>query len=406
MAVVLIKKALLTFTMLVLSLWVIHYAILWRVANNPKYAHSKSETDTIEYFADAGYNYGLKAWYEHDLKLASDYFRKALSINLLHVDSWLKLAQAETGTGNTVAAADILKFTNDLTRKVVQWKWPQLLLARGLKLDNIFWENINFVIPYRQFQDNALHLSDMHLGSDTTATLNFLEIGNFPIYLRWLMKWNRTEDTFRVWRAIEEKQIVDDDLYDRYIQFLILQKEFRRATEIREKYTGIDGMTNPGFELSLSNKGFGWRSRTGAHWDIQRIGSGVIHGNNALQVVFSGEENINFQHLSQIVPVLPGKTYSITYWWRSKDLTTDQRPYIEIRGLECVDSHWKSEMVPPETGWKQEIFVFSIPESCYAVTVNLRRNPSHRFDSKIRGILWLDHFQMKIVENLSILSEN
>lgn len=403
MAVVL-KKALLTFIMVVLSIWAIHYGISWRAAKNPQYTYSKSETDSIKYFADVWYNFGLKAWYENDLNLAADYFRNAVGVNVLHVDAWLKLAQVETGSGNTETAGDILRFTNDLTRKVVQWKWSQLLLARGLKLDDIFWENINFVIPYGQFQDNALYLSDM--GNDTTKALDVLESRNLPYYLRWLMKWNRTEDTFRVWRFIEEKQIVDDDLYDRYIHFLISQKEIRRASEIREKYIGIDGITNPGFELPLSNKGFGWRIRTGTHWDIQRVGSGVIHGNYALQVVFSGEENINFQHLSQIVPVLPEKTYSITLWWRSQDLTTDQRPYIEIRGVDCINSHWKSDMAPPATDWKQENILFSIPESCYAVAVSLRRNPSHRFDSKIKGILWLDHFEMKIMENLSISSEN
>lgn len=405
MAVVL-KKVLLTLIVTALSVWALHYGILWRNVQNPANTHDKSGNDTKKYFADAWYNYGLKAWYENDLNLAADYFRNAVGVNVLQVDAWLKLAQVETGSGNTETAGDILKFTNDLTRQVVRWKWSQLLLARELKLDDVFWENINFVIFYPQFQNDALHLSDLHLGSDTEAALNVLESRNLPYYLRWLMTWNRTEDTFRVWRFIEENQLVDNDLYDRYVHFLISQKEIRQASEIREKYTGIDGMTNPGFELPISNKGFGWRGRTGAHWDIQRVGSGAVRGNYALQVVFSGEENINFQHLSQIVPVVPEKTYSITFWWRSQDLTTDQRPYIEIRGIDCIKSHWKSDMVPAATDWKHENVLFSIPESCYAVTVNLRRNPSHRFDSKIKGLLWLDHFEMKIMENLSISSEN
>jgi tetratricopeptide (TPR) repeat protein len=280
--------------MTVLSVWALHYGIIVAQRSKSTVTHSKSGNDTKKYFADAWYNYGLKAWYENDLNLAADYFRNAVGVNVLHVDAWLKLAQVETGIGNTETAGDILKFTNDLTRQVVRWKWSQLLLARELKLDDIFWENINFVIPYPQFQNDALHLSDLHLGSDIEAALNVLESRNLPYYLRWLMTWNRTEDTFRVWRFIEENQLVDNDLYDRYIHFLISQKEIRRASEIRKKYTGIDGMTNPGFELPLSNKGFGWRGRTGAHWDIQRVGSGAIRGIMPFRWFFPERKTLTF----------------------------------------------------------------------------------------------------------------
>jgi hypothetical protein len=403
MAVVL-KKSLLTLIMVALSVWVTRYGILWRPFDKNPVSTSEIRT---KYFAEAWYNYGMRAWYENNTNLAADSFRNVLSVNLLHIDAWLKLAHVNTGNGQTVAASNILKFTNDLTPKVIQWKWSQILLARELKLDNIFLENINFVISDRQFQDEALHLLDIHLNNDSTTALKVLKTRNWPHYLRWLMKWNRTEDTFGAWAAISDKQIVDDDLFQRYINFLISQKEFRRASTIREQYTGIDGMTNSGFELPLSHNGFGWRSRVEPHWDIQRTRSEVVEGNYALQMLFLGKENINFQHLSQIVPVLPEKVYSIAFWWRSKDLTTDQRPFIEIRGLDCNNkSIWKSEMVPSNTDWKEEILVFSIPESCYAVKVSLRRHPSHRLDNKINGILWLDHFQMEVVENLSVLSEN
>jgi hypothetical protein len=396
--VVVLKKSLLTLIMVALFIWILQYGISWYVTENRQYAFSNTKTLSLKYFAEDFYNYGLKAWYENNLNLAADYFRKTLSINLFHVDAWLKLAQVETGNGNTLAASNILKFTNNLTREVVQWKWPQILLARELKLDDIFWENINFVIPHRQFQDEALHLLDMHLSSDSTMALKILEIQNRPYYLRWLMKWNRTEDTFQVWRAVAEKQIADDDLFQRYINYLISQKEIRQAAMIRKEYTGLDGLSNPGFELPLSNKGFDWRIRTGAHWEIQRTRSGVIEGDYALQIIFFGNENINFQHLSQIVPVLPEKTYRFTFWWRSKDLTTDQRPFLEIRGLDCKNGYWKSDMVPANSDWKQQILIFSIPKSCNAAAIGVKRTPSHRFDNKISGELLLDHFEMEIVE--------
>jgi hypothetical protein len=73
MAVVL-KKALLKFIMVILSAWAIHYKISWHAAKNSQYTNSRSKTGSIKYFADAWYHYGLKAWYENDLKLAAGYF--------------------------------------------------------------------------------------------------------------------------------------------------------------------------------------------------------------------------------------------------------------------------------------------------------------------------------------------
>jgi tetratricopeptide (TPR) repeat protein len=396
--VVVLKKSLLTLIMAALFIWILHYGISWYGTKNRQYVFSNMETLTMKYFAEDWYNFGLKAWYENNSNLAADYFRKALAINLFHVDAWLKLAQVETGNGNTLAAWNILKFTNNLTREVVRWKWSQILLARELKLDDIFWENINFVIPEQKFQNEALQLLDIHLSSDSAKALEVLEIQNWTYYLRWLMKWNRTEDTFRVWRAIAEKHRVDDDLYQRYINYLVSQKEILQAAMIRKEYTGMDGLSNPGFELPLSNIGFDWRSRTGDHWEIQRTRTRVIEGDYALQMVFSGKENINFQHLSQIVPVLAEKTYRLSFWWRSKDLSTDQRPFVEIRGFDCKNVYWKSDMVPANSDWKQQILIFSIPESCNAATIGVKRTPSHRFDNKISGILWLDHFEMEMFE--------
>jgi hypothetical protein len=402
--VVVLKKSLLTLIMVTLSIWITRYGILWQLSEKKTVSTSKIDT---KYFADDWYSFGIRAWYENNTILAADCFRKVLSINMLHADAWLKLAHAETINGNKMLGTDILEFTHYLTGKMIQWKWSQLLLARELKLDNIFFENLNFIIPDRQFQDEALNLLDMHLKNDSIAVLKFLERRNWQYYLRWLMKWNRTEDTFKVWLAISENEIVDNDLLQKYINFLVTQKEIMRAATIREKFTGINRMTNSGFELPISNNGFDWRIRTGTHWYIQQTKSEVMEGNYSLQMIFSGKENINFHHLSQIVPVLPGKNYNIAFWWRSKDLTTDQRPFIEIRGLDCNDkSYWKSDMVASNTDWTQQKLFVSIPESCFAVTVTLRRHPSQRFDSKISGILWLDHFQMEVLESHSVLNEN
>jgi len=45
--------------------------------------------------------------------------------------------------------------------------------------------------------------------------------------------------------------------------------------------------------------------------------------------------------------------------------------------------------------WREQNIEFTVPEDCRAVVVRLRRQPSHRFDNKIAGVLWLDDFRLE-----------
>ncbi len=395
--VVFLKNSLLTVILGAMTVWLIHYGILQHIANHPHADLEKAETKNFRYRADFFYDAGSKAWYTNDHESAADYFKKALQINRLYIDAWIGLAQTKTDQGETNPAAEILRFTNRLTQNVARWKWSQLMLARELDMEDIFFQNINFLIPYRQFHNEAFHLLDLHLNGETGAVLQALEDSNVPHYLHWLMRWRRTEDCFPVWDVMTDRNLADDAGYEKYLGFLVSQKEIRRASDLRKQYTGHEGMNNPGFESPLSNKAFGWRTRLGNNWEIRRVSRDAFEGNHVLQVGFSGVENIHFYHLSQIVPVEPGKDYTIGFRWKSHHLTTDQRPFVEVIGMDCKKTYWKSEMVPISTDWRQEMIFISVPENCHGVTVRLKRNKSNRFDNKIRGTLWLDHFSLESV---------
>jgi hypothetical protein len=193
-----------------------------------------------------------------------------------------------------------------------------------------------------------------------------------------------------------ESDKFDNQLSDRYINFLVSQKDIHNAAKIRNKHSGIEGITNPDFEAPLSKKGFGWRYSNGKdrEWNIQRLPQNPVNGKYALRISFAGDKNTNFKHLSQIVPVQALKDYRISYWWRSENITTDQRPYLEIRSFDGKSSLTKSPMIQSSTKWQEQTLLFSTPENCQAIVIRIRRNRSHRFDSKIEGQMWLDNFNL------------
>ena len=156
-------------------------------------------------------------------------------------------------------------------------------------------------------------------------------------------------------------------------------------------------MTNAGFEKEMTGLGFNWRYTANSKdkWTIRRSMSRAFNGTHSLKIIFEGKENISFVHLYQIVPVDPLKTYRLTYAWQSKDISTDQGPFVEIYGYDCQGLYVKGPMILGTNDWKKQHIEFTVPGDCDAVVIRLRRKASHRFDNKIAGTVWLDNFELE-----------
>ena len=179
--------------------------------------------------------------------------------------------------------------------------------------------------------------------------------------------------------------------------FLLTKKRVPLAAKIRRSNIDIQGLTNPGFEEQITGHGFDWRytANNKGKWTIRRTLSEAFSGTCSLKIRFEGTENISFGHLYQIVPVDPFTTYRLTYGWRSKNITTDQGPFVDIYGYDCKGFSFKGPMMLGTHPWQEQNMEFTVPEDCHAVVVRVRRRTSHRFDNKIAGILWLDDFKLE-----------
>jgi hypothetical protein len=253
---------------------------------------------------------------------------------------------------------------------------------------------------------DTLHLLDFHFNSDTAAVVAALQSDNLVPYLKWLMRWGRVDDTVTVWQRIVKEGEPDPDVVLQYTHFLVGKKKVLAARDIWHKFNGTEGMTNAGFEEEITRRGFDWRysKNRQENWEIRRINSGVSDESHALRIWFAGEENIAFHHLYQIVPVVPSESYRLSYRWKSKWITTDQGPFVEIYGYDQKGLHQKGPMIKGTNLWQTETIEFTPPEECNAVVVRLRRLKSHRFDSKIAGTLWLDDFKLEKIAQSSRLN--
>ena len=379
-----------------LSGWLIVHNWQHRSIFHEHYTFTAEESKKFKNFSEVFYVHGLNAWFQNNSDVAAYFFRQAVFKNVFYIDAWLRLAQAEIALANPDKAKSILKFSDRLTGNVYRWKWRQTLLAYELDMGEIVLRNINFLIDRRKMVQDAFQLLDTYFSRNASGVVHALGLNNLVPYLDWLMRWGRVDDTDIAWQKIVESEILDKDIHLKYIDFLVSKKRIHTAANIWRSYVGTEEITNSGFEKEPSNRGFGWRYTPNRKnkWAIRRNMSEVVDGEFSLKITFEGKENISFAHLYQIVPIDQLAPYRLVYNWRSRDISTDQGPFIEIYGYDCKGFYKSGPLMLGNHDWQEQAIEFIVPEGCQAIVVRLRRRASHRFDSKIEGVLWLDGFKL------------
>ena len=347
--------------------------------------------------ADARYAYGRWAEGELDWAGAAAHYRRAALLDPLKMDAWLALAEVRAVTGDADGAREIAAFCQGHLAPLVRWKWRQTLLTHELGMVEAFGANINFLIHRGVKGHDAFFLLETHCAAEPACALNLLAPANRPAYLHWAMQWRRPEAAEAAWRRLEADGTATPELAADYVHFLLGRKAAAEAGRIWRAAVGREGMTNPAFEAELTGRAFDWRA--GRHrddlWRIRRVAREGRGGTVGLRVDFAGRENVSFAHLSQIVPVTPRVPCRLSFWWKSKGLTTDQLPFVEVVGYDAGGLLTRGEpMTETSGGWRDSELAFTPPADCHAVLVRLRRLPSRRFDSKIEGHVWLDDFEM------------
>lgn len=391
--------SILSVVLIPLSVWLVSYGFDQRRIYLGGYIYGTKDIKVLSRYPRVLYEFGERAWQEFDACSAAGLFRQVVVRDPLNMDAWLKLAEVEIETGNADLARKIVGFCHTKVSRVLRWKSSHTLLAHDLGMRDIFRFNLNYLVGRKKWLPDIFFLLDTHTKFKTDRALALLTCGNREAYLEYLINWKRTHAAQQVWEAIEADGGVTDELLEQYVHFLISQKDVVPAAALWRQYTGIGGMTNASFEKEVTKQGFDWRisnGRDGKKWRCHRVFGQSRNGAHSLRISFLGQENLSWAHIYQVVPVTPGQTYQLTYWWKSRAITTDQGPFVEIYSFDAKGLNMKGPMALASRGWAQVAVDFTTPADCRAVVVRLRRNESLRFDNRIQGVLWVDDFALTL----------
>ena len=398
---IILLRLLITFFILTVGIWSIHYSWRQRSVRYESYVYDDKEAQQLSKYPKAQYAHGMQAFLDSDYIKASKFFLRSIDQNVLFLDGWLRLAESEAAIGREQKAAEILNFTTGLTEKVYRWKWPQMLIALELGIFDRIYDNANYLLSHGMLVQDTLHLINSFFNGDAVKVVSVLRDEHYPEYLDWLIQCSMIEESLVVWRRITANERADLQTALKYAHFLLYNKYVAEADNIWREYTGIAGLTNPGFEKVITHQGFDWyfSEEQNKNWAIKRLKKDSIEGDYALKVSFNGKENINFHHIHQIISVVPKGKYRLTYAWKSQRITSDQGPFFVITSFDVAGLYYAGPMITGTTGWHNESIEFDIPNGCHAALIRLCRLPSQRFDSKISGDLYLDDFRIEKLLN-------
>lgn len=345
------------------------------------------------------YSPSLLTWHAKSLHLlegemgqAEGLFQRALVQNPLFIPAWLGLAELDNDRGRKAESQAILEYVDQLSTDISRWRWDKALLAYQLGRIDILARDLSYIIekiPGKSRQ-SALKMA-FSTWDDPQELLSRMGTRNVLHLFNHAAQTAQLDTALALWPYIEEMG-VEANKKDvlAFLNALISDKKIATAAPIWRKYFNAGSLLHDGsFQEEPINTAFGWRvdKPKGSTWRIESV-SGK-EKSQAMRLHFSGTENIAFSHLLQIVPLASARKYSLSGWLKTEKLTTDQRPYLEVFGVQCTIPPARTDIIAKSQPWTPFTLTFNVLEECEAVQVRVRRDPSNHLDNLLAGDLWL-----------------
>lgn len=356
-----------------------------------------------------------------DIDQAASDYQHALSLNPRISQAWVDLADCYERKGKFGEAEAALEkaFATRTYSPLIRWQAGNYFLRRG-NLPKMY-ECFKIASQYdSQKLGIAIDLA-WKIDSDHAGILQNLIPDNLPsnmLYLNFLSGLDELDLAASAWRRCLENDIPNDFEFKPssaffYIDRLLSRNRISEALRVwnnvlpkvgtgladarmkegapgGQKTEAQNLVWNGSFENEMLRGGFDWRYPEIPEVQFQIDINNRMDGLKSLRVTFAGA-NVSSGYLNQIVPIPKPGSYRLDFCLRTDELTTDQTPYVSIRGFPNANgAAGRSSLFPATTPWSKVSVQFLAKEGCKAVQLSLERNSSSKFDNKIKGSLWLD----------------
>ncbi|MCH8028483.1 MAG: hypothetical protein IH874_00930 [Candidatus Dadabacteria bacterium] len=356
---------------------------------------------------DAALNFRLARVY-HMLMIGDEDKAKASYFNSLYhnpqlAPAWLGLAEMFIEDGDEQRAQAALNRAFDLAPSSIGNVWEGSILALRLGNTSLAIRGLRVIAKADPGRRGRVFDISWQLIDDPELILGkVVTDGILPSYLGYLISKDRLDATFPVWERMKKRGVVSDAAALHYVDFLIRKDRGLEAFSIwREMFRERDDdsiVWNGGFENEPLGRGFDWRMGKAKGVGIELDRRERFQGDRSLRITFDGKHNVDFYHVSQVIPIHPRSDYLFTSEIATRGITTRNGISWEVSCYPKGGMRKSSEPLTGTNEWKTVRLAFHTPSDCNSVVARLRRYRSTRLDRFISGTVWVDDVKLFKVE--------
>ena len=204
------------------------------------------------------------------------------------------------------------------------------------------------------------------------------------------------------WERLSRQRPAARAVLRRYLTALLEQERFDEAAAVAlhflppgERPIELERIRHGGFEAESSAAPLDWTITINPHAKVRRDDSLAWEGDWSLRIEFDGLVNLEYRHAAQQAVVAPGR-WKLSAWIRTEGVTSDQG--IGLRVFDArFPSRWQlwTEGVRGDSDWTRIETTFLVPAATRLVQLEIVRRPSHRLDSQLGGVCWVDAVSLK-----------
>lgn len=345
---------------------------------------------------------------EIDLQRSLYFLKKAIDRNPLEQQYWIQLSRLYLRMGKEESAQWALERAIQVFPTGYQGRWlaGNLLLQLGQVEEAI--PHFSYILTHYPNQGYLVYEVLGRVLQDS-GTLFERVVPKDPHaihrYLVHLYEQGDKKGARYVWqrRLLLGHQVSREETLQ-HIDFLLREEEVGEAFRIWRERLRSEGLplppegeliTNGGFENEgLLGAGFDWRMGKVAGAEVSIDPSQAYDGRRSLKIEFNGKENVDFHHVSQIVPLKPNTDYELRARIKARGVTTKSGLKLEILGI-GASFYQASDSITGDQDWREVVLSFRTPAQLKGGVVRFRREKTEKFDRFISGTLWADGVSLK-----------
>lgn len=332
---------------------------------------------------------------------AVERFRVLIARNPASPFAWATFAEAlaETGDEDGARTAMLQAIARGPLIPQIRIRAANLFLAAGDRIDAL--RSLVTVLHGTAAFDRVVFNSFRRMELDVREVLIM-----FPedrraarAYFDDLRQHGKPGELKTIWHWMLDRGFVDQKLATSYFDALLATQQYSQAHQDWVRYLAASNQAgyvvgnrvyNSEFERAPSGSPFDWRFDPISGVAISCDSEFAHAGKASLRIVFSGEANTDFHHVSQQVVLSPGE-YHLVGWIRTQGLTTDHGIAFRVSDAENPGRFdVRSAQFTGTREWTPVNLTIPVPRLTRILSVGIVRSPSFKFDNKIAGTVWVD----------------